>query len=134
MSATVVEPTLKIGISESIRHNPKWLVDVEKATAYLQTLFDEPPREVLRRELVWDWNTEDLPVLVAKLSEWDEYGQRVANIVTNPAKLADQISREFLMGRLMSLVLRQHYYQVESRISKGLRELELQEEQNGHAD
>jgi len=134
MTTTIDKPILKVGISETIRENPKLLADVMKATEYLQSLFDEPPREVDRRELVWNRNTEELPVLVAALSEWDAYGQRVAEVMSSPAKLADPVAREFLMGRLMSLVLRQHYYQVGSRIEKGLRELELEEQRNGHAD
>ncbi len=134
MSSPATKTTLMIGLAEQIRQDPDLLTASKKAIDYLEELLDTPDWQVDRREMIWGCSTNTPPDISVNLSEWDRYGHRQALLMTTPAHLFDPVSRDVSMGRLVSQLLRQKYFQIGTVIDRGIKELEREEQRNGHAD
>ncbi len=135
MSAMVDTKTnLSVEIAEPIRQIPHLLAAVQHATEYLRELLDVSDSEVDGRELAWGCSDHTPPLILAHISEWDRYGRRQSQFLEKSSRLLDPGIRDYLMSRLMSQLHRERFLQIGKVIDRGIKELEQEEEQNGHAD
>jgi hypothetical protein len=134
MSATTSEP-LQVGYTPLIRQDRELFAALQQATSSLEQLVEQHGLSPARRELNWGSSATAPPELViAHLTEEDEYGLRQANASARRTRWLDPVSRYQMMISLLLRVRGERWYEVDKSIERGIEDLEREERADGKPD